>query len=605
MGVSRFTSGNPQPPGGGGGNSSNGPLMTPMGPLQGTVSPADLLIDLGQVNHSPVLFRDSILTQLQSILIGKRKPNALLIGPAGTGKTAIAEELAARIKAKDPALPPSLLTKTIYSLQVSDLISGSSLLGQLEQKVNEIVDFLQDPKNEAIVFIDEIHQLMSGKNAYQTIAQILKPALSRGKLRVIGATTTQEAKELDTDPAFNRRFTRVLVDELSKAQTVEILMASVPGLVQHYKQTFSFDNDTANLVVSIADEFCSAGSHRPDNAITLLDRCIANGVMDKQSMLASPDPAIQAAAKALTGIVLSENSIRQTALKLATGNNEPTPFDEGRFRKDFERIYGQDAVLEPLLRLMKRHTAHLRPQTKPLTILFMGASGTGKTEVTKILAQNYLTEKPIILNMTEYASPASIARIIGAPAGYVGYDQNDELPFDALDTNPYQVILLDEFEKCHKSVQTLFMRVFDEGVLKTSRGKVIDFTKSIIIATTNAGCTNDARQAVGFACGPETALSDKQLIQTLQSYFSLELLNRFQKRYRFADIDEETFQKILKDVYAREVLEIKAMRPRAPLSDTLSDADALALSRKYYNKAFGARPAAEAVSEHIDEIMVP
>lgn len=605
MGVSRFTSGNPQPPGGGGGNSSNGPLMTPMGPLQGTVSPADLLIDLGQVNHSPVLFRDSILTQLQSILIGKHKPNALLIGPAGTGKTAIAEELAARIKAKDPALPPSLLTKTIYSLQVSDLISGSSLLGQLEQKVNEIVDFLQDPKNEAIVFIDEIHQLMSGKNAYQTIAQILKPALSRGKLRVIGATTTQEAKELDTDPAFNRRFTRVLVDELSKAQTVEILMASVPGLVQHYKQTFSFDNDTANLVVSIADEFCSAGSHRPDNAITLLDRCIANGVMDKQSMLASPDPAIQAAAKALTGIVLSENSIRQTALKLATGNNEPTPFDENRFRKDFGRIYGQDAVLEPLLRLMKRHTAHLRPQTKPLTILFMGASGTGKTEVTKILAQNYLTEKPIILNMTEYASPASIARIIGAPAGYVGYDQNDELPFDALDTNPYQVILLDEFEKCHKSVQTLFMRVFDEGVLKTSRGKVIDFTKSIIIATTNAGCTNDARQAVGFACGPETVLSDKQLIQTLQSYFSLELLNRFQKRYRFADIDEKTFQKILKDVYAREVREIKAMRPRAPLSDNLSDTDALALSRKYYNKAFGARPAAEAVSEHIDEIMVP
>ena len=192
-----------------------------------------------------------------------------------------------------------------------------------------------------------------------------------------------------------------------------------------------------------------------------------------------------------------------------------------------------------------------------------------------------------------------------APAGYVGYDQNDELPFDALDTNPYQVILLDEFEKCHKSVQTLFMRVFDEGTLKTSRGKVIDFTKSIIIATTNAGCTNDARQAVGFACGPETALSDKQLIQTLQSYFSLELLNRFQKRYRFADIDEETFQKILKDVYAREVREIKVMRPRAPLSDNLSDADALTLSRKYYNKAFGARPAAEAVSEHIDEIMVP
>lgn len=602
MGVSNFSSGGGNPPPSGAPGVPGVPAGTSG---KGPSGPADILVDLGSLPHSPILFRDSVLTQLMSILIGKHKPNALLIGPAGTGKTAIAEELAARIKAGDPSMPPQLKNKKIYALQVSDLVSGSSLVGQLEERVNDVVDFLQDPKNEAIVFIDEIHQLMSGKSMYQTIAQILKPALSRGKMRVIGATTTQEAKQLDTDPAFNRRFTRVLVDELSKEQTKEILMAAVPGLVRHYGQIFPFDDEKAELVVSIADEFCSAGSHRPDNAITLLDRCVANGVMDKYKLLADPDPAIRSLAQAMPGIVLSENGVRQTALKLATGNNEPKPFDENRFKADFAVIKGQDAVLEPLLRLMKRHTAHLRPQTKPLTVLFMGASGTGKTEVTKILARNYLAEKPIILNMTEYANPESVARIIGAPAGYVGYDQNDELPFDALDTNPYQVILLDEFEKCHRSVQTLFMRVFDEGVLKTSRGKTVDFTKSIIIATTNAGCTNDARESIGFARNSGTEPTDTQLVQTLKSYFSLELLNRFQKRYRFADISRETFIEILRDAYARQASEAKALRPRTTIPDSLPDADAKALADRYYNRAFGARPVNEAIAEYIDETLVP
>lgn len=601
MGVTNFTGG---PGGTPSGNPGGGmPLSVPTGPAPDPAT--SILLDLAAGTHSPVLFRDKVLDQLQSILIGKHKPNALLIGPAGTGKTTIAEELAARIRDKNPSVPPQLKGKTIYSLQISDLISGSSLVGQLEQKVNEILDFLQDPKNEAIVFIDEIHQLMSDKGVYQTVAQILKPALSRGKLRVIGATTTQEAKELDGDPAFNRRFTRVLVDELSREQTREILLAAVPGLVKHYGKTFSLDAAGADLIVSVADEFCSAGSHRPDNAITLLDRCLAGCVMDRQKMLCDPDPAVQAAAKAIPGLILTENGIRQAALRIATGNNEPQAFDEQRFRDGFSRIRGQDAVLEPLLRLMKRHTAHLRPQKKPLTVLFMGASGTGKTEVTKILAENYLGEKPIVLNMTEYANPESIHRIIGAPAGYVGYDQNDELPFDALDTNPYQVILLDEFEKCHRAVQTLFMRVFDEGILKTSRGKTIDFSKAVIVATTNAGCTNDARQPVGFAVGPDTSPSDAQLVQSLQSYFSLELLNRFQRRYRFADISEETFLEILRETYSRQAREIKSVRPRTALPDDIPDNDARDLVRRYYNRAFGARPVNEAVTEYIDNILIP
>ncbi len=370
-------------------------------------------------------------------------------------------------------------------------------------------------------------------------------------------------------------------------------------LIKHYNTTFNLTDDMMKLLINIADEYCSVGSHRPDNAITLLDRAIANAVMDKQAMLNSTDPTIQATAKAMPGVVLSENSIKKTAMKIATGNNEPKEFDENQFKADFARIKGQDEILEPLLKTMKIHTMHLHPSPKPLTILFSGASGVGKTEVTKILAHNYLDEKPIILNMTEYKDPASINRIIGAPAGYVGYEDNNEMPFDPLTTNPYQVILLDEFEKCDKSVQRLFMSVFDEGTLKTNRGKILDFSKAVIIATTNAGCTVKGGN-IGFAKNT----TKHQEMSKLSDYFDPELLNRFKKKYHFNDISREVFREIMADTYANEVAFIKQTKPRINLPDMIADADLDKLVEEHYEPLFGARPIKDAVTEFIDEQII-
>ena len=595
MGVTNFTSGGAS----GGGNAGGSAAFLP--PVGGppAFNPDDTMVNLNKKAHTPTLFRDAVISQLMSVLIGESKPNALLVGPAGTGKTKIAEELAHRIEVKDPSVPPMLQGYTIWSLQLSDIVAGAGIVGELEEKVNALVDYLGDPKNKAIVFIDELHVLFSSE-LYKKIAQILKPALSRGRIKTIGATTTQECKTLDEDPAFNRRFTKVLVDELSKEQTLEVLTNYRSVLVKHYGTTFNFDADLGKTIVNIADNFCSAGSHRPDNALTLLDRSIAGAIIQKQQMLSSPDPMVQQMAKAMPGVMLTEASIQRTAYKITTGNNEPKTFDELSLRSDFAVIRGQDDVIEKMIYAIRRRELNTRPRRIPLTFLFAGSSGVGKTEVVKILAQNYMGEKPIMLNMAEYHSPASINRIIGAPAGYVGYDDNGELPFDILDTNPYQIILLDEFEKCNREVQRLFMEVFQEGVLKTNRGKTIDFSKAIIVATTNAACTVSSG-VMGFN---RAETPREKTVDDLSGWFDVELLNRFNYRITFNDISKDMFREIARDYYRRDVAAIKALRPRTAIADEISDADLEAIVEKHYNPKLGARPVRTAIEDFIDDSLL-
>lgn len=608
MGINNFTGngGNPPignngaPPGMGGSPISGGSTHG-----FGSVDPLELVINYNDKfkNGSPALFRDELIQQTMAVLIGKDKPNALLVGPAGVGKTKIPEHLAMMLANDDPILPDKLRGYTIYELPLSNIVSGSSFVGQVEEKIKAVIDFMSDPQNKTILFIDEIHQLVGDSQTYEKIAQILKPALARGDLRVIGATTTQEVTNLADDPAFNRRFSRLIVDELTREQTTQILLNAKMGFFTHYGNKVVIPDNLMPLVVDIADQYSSAGSHRPDNALTLLDRTIGDVVVNQKIIMqkAQNDPVLLAALKANPLITITKNHLRKTAIALMTGHSKKETLDIQSLTDRLSVIKGQDDIITDLITILKRDDRKLFPRTKPLTMLFAGTSGVGKTEVTKIIAAEMTGVKPITLNMGEYHDSASINRIIGAPAGYVGYDGHGELPFDALESNPYQIILLDEFEKCSKAVQRLFMSAFDEGYIKTSKGKIIDFSKSIIIATTNAAHKGESK-SLGFVAQSNNK-SLKSTVGDLSNWFDVELLNRFNRIFTFHELSVDIYREIVVNKYRTEVARIRSTGRRISLPDDIPDDELDKLIKDTYVPAFGARPAANAVQEYIENIV--
>lgn len=569
-------------------------------------NPEDYLINYNEKfkNEPPILFRDAVIQQTLSCLIGKFKPNALLIGPAGVGKTKIVEDIARQIAVGDTLIPARLKDYTIWELPLSNIVSGSGLVGEVERKTKNIINFASDPQNKVILFIDELHMLIGQNKTYEQIAQIMKPALARGNMKVIGATTSQEAQNLMDDPAFNRRFTRLIVDEFSVEQTEVILNNMTTAMFDHYDHKIAINEALIKEVVKVADEYRTMGSHRPDNAITLLDRAMSTAYIQRKAMevKAQDDPQMQAAIAAMPTMSLSKKQLRHTAMKLMTGNNERVIVDVAEMKNKLDVIKGQKEAINYLVDTIERDNLSLFTREKPLTILFAGNSGVGKTEVVKIVA-NYITGvKPIILNMTEYQDNSTINRIIGSSAGFVGYDSKAELPFDILESNPYQIILLDEFEKAHRSVQRLFMSAFDEGYIKTARGKMIDFTKAIIIATTNAGHTTKS-DPIGFMeegddCGGAS-------VSDLSRFFDVELLNRFTKVINFNPITRTIFREIVADTYARHVKTVKDKHPSFVfLNDEMDDAVLDKFVEDHYVKEYGARPVKPEIQKYIENAVL-
>lgn len=556
----------------------------------------------------PVLFREKVIEQLLSILIGKDKPNAILVGPAGVGKTAIVETLAGMIENDDPMIPDQIKDFTIWELPLANVVAGATLVGQLEENVKQVVAKMEDPDEKAILFIDEIHQLLGGSQIYDKIAQILKPALARGNLHVIGATTLQEASNLMKDPAFNRRFSKVIVDELTRPQTIEILKNAKTGFINHYKNII-IDDDLLTTVAILADQYRPAGSHRPDNALTLLDRTIGEAVINRKVQLTTlytkiqDDPNDTDSQNLYTTLLqvptipITNHQVRKTAISLATGNSKRDTIDMDRIRESFKRIKGQDDATTKVIQMLERSDNNLFPKVTPTTMLFIGPSGVGKTEIAKMIAKEMTGQKPIILNMTEYSEPATINRIIGSPAGYVGSDSKAELPFDELESNPYAVILLDEFEKAHASVQRLFYTVFDEGTLTDNHGKTIDFSKSVIIATTNAGY-QEMKKPLGFG---SSSNSKNATINELSRFFDTALLNRFNYLIYFNTISKDIYKEIISDTYEREVTRILIDNPNLKLTATLADDVLDKLVEDSYHAEFGARPAFATVKAYIED----
>lgn len=605
MGLSDFSGGTPNPPSGNSGipGSPMGRAMQSMPSMNQGFNPEDILINYNKKYQTsdPALFREKQVHQTMAILIGKNKPNALLIGPAGVGKTKIVEDLARRLATNDPIIPDKLTGSIIYELPLSALISGTSFRGQMEERLEAILNFIKDPKNKAILFIDEIHQLASKNSTHEEIAQMLKPALARGDIRTIGATTLQEANEFMKDPALNRRFSRLIVDEFTREQTIEILKTTKSSFFKHYSNKVLLSDNIMETVALLADEYKPAGSHRPDNAITLLDRSIGDAIINRKIMedQAKNDPTLLQAIQSVPLVSITEKQIRSTAMKLMTGNTKKDELNINSLTTAFAAIKGQDDILAKLTDLLKRNNLSIFSKQRPLTLLFAGTSGVGKTEVAKIIANELTGVKPIILNMTEYTDESTINRIIGAPPGYVGSDSNAELPFDILESNPYQVILLDEFEKGHRAIQRLFMSIFDEGTLRTNRNKDIDFSRAIIIATTNAGCKEQTTK-LGFHTQASN-MDTKANIEILSRYFDTELLNRFHTILSFHQLDKDTYKEILINLYEKEITRIKAERPRVQLNASIPNEDLEQLITDSYIPAFGARPAVRTIQKYIED----
>lgn len=609
MGLSNFT---PTDIGGGSNSGSGGPsislsaLLNP--PLTGGSDINDMLINYNETYKSvtPALFRDEIVTQTMSIISSSRKPNALLVGPAGVGKTAIVEEIARRIANKEASVPPQLANTTIYELPIATLVAGADVVGDLENRITEIIKFAQDANNDALLFIDEIHLIADSNNTtYAKIAQILKPAMARGYIRVIAATTMGEAKKLDDDPAFKRRFSSVIVDELTREQTRDILDIVLPGMLGHYQNKVTVAPNVLDEIVMTADRLMSTG-HRPDTAITLLDRALSHSVISHhaaiQEALASGNTTSAQILQQITHIPLTAKRLNTIAMLLVTGQSQPPHLDVTALQTELSRLRGQEEVLPRIVDALRRRELNIFPSTRPTSWLFAGASGVGKSETATIISSMVTGQKPIILNMAEYHDSASINRIIGSPTGYVGSDSAKERPFDTLASNPYRVIVLDEFEKADMSVQRLFLSALDTGEIQMANGPAVDLSRCIVIATTNAGRQKLSGSQMGFG-DHKHSVSKQSLTKELQKSFDAELLGRFDDLIAFMPLGADDYAQILRDEYDRQVKRICAERPDLSF-DPIDDDTIAQLVDETWLVDQGARPAIRAIRALIEDMLL-
>lgn len=561
----------------------------------------DILIDYQKLAKEQkihrVSFRDHIINKLLTILTTKNHPNALLVGEAGTGKTAIVEDLAVRLYEKEPIATAMLGDQTrIYELPLSNLVAGSSMVGALEAKLQQVTDFISDEKNHAILYLDEIHQLTTNQSL-KSVAEILKPALARGDMHVIGSTTTQELKFWQRNPALTRRFTNLIIPELSNDETIEILKKVLPQL-QTKQNPVQFDTKYFKDVVNVGNRYArTLATHRPDSAITILDQSLSLArlqalQLSQQAMKAKP--------------IVNLNVIEQAGRQLINNNDDQisTQTVENLKMQLDENIVGQNEAKQVILDAIKSITIDLIPQNKPHSFLFAGLSGTGKTEVAKQTAKVLFGSMKsfIYLNMTEYASNASLTRLIGSSRGYIGSDSAQPLPLDGLKSNPFQIVLLDEFEKAAPDVQRIFMQALDEGEIQYNDGSTVDFSHAIVIATTNAGTSKLDTPVIGF--DPASHISHSELSKVLTESFPPELLNRFEYVVSFDRITKEEYQKVLAIKYRQLRDIIMTHRPEYKIIPETVDTNTnfiKELADQTYDEMKNARPAERTIRHFLED----
>ncbi|EIN8011475.1 AAA family ATPase, partial [Campylobacter coli] len=538
--------------------------------LNSYASDLTLLAQKGKID--PLIGRKFELERIIQILSRRKKNNPILIGEAGVGKTAIVEGLALAIAEKK--VPKNLQNAKIFSLDIAGLLSGTKYRGDFEKRIKEVLEGLQKLPN-AILFIDEIHTIVGAGatgESHTDFSNLLKPALSNGTLKCIGATTFMEYKNtFDKNKALSRRFAKINVDEPSQEEAFQILQ----GLKSKYEDfhKIKISDEVLQQAVVWGKKFFS-DKYLPDSAIDLVDELGASYVL-----------------KAKTKKNADIKDLEQVLAKM-THHHKMFEFDQNKALMNLSlnlkaKIFGQDEVIDKLVATLKQSFAGFKNLNTPRGVfLFTGSSGVGKTELCKVLAE-FLGLNLERFDMSEYAEKHSISKLIGSPAGYVGYEDGGLLS-NAVRKNPFSLILFDEIEKAHPDLSNTFLQIFDNAELTDNSGLKADFKNTIIIMTSNLGLKES--NELGFL-----SKNEEKSNRAIKDFFAPEFINRIDKILHFNDLDDTVLVKIIQ----KELDEISKNLKNIQL---VADEKAkLYLAKKAYNKEFGVRLLKRIISEEIGE----
>jgi ATP-dependent Clp protease ATP-binding subunit ClpA len=549
---------------------------TPAGALENFTLNLNAQVAAGKID--PLIGRGQELERVIQTLCRRRKNNPLLVGEAGVGKTAIAEGLASRIVEQD--IPEVLANATVYSLDMGALLAGTKYRGDFEQRLKAVMKQLAE-KPDAILFIDEIHTLIgAGAASGGTLdaSNLLKPALSNGSLKCIGATTYQEYRGIfEKDHALSRRFQKIDVVEPSVAETIEILKGLKSKFEEHHSVKYSASalSTAAELSAKYIND-----RHLPDKAIDVIDEAgAAQRILPKNKQKK----------------VIGNKEIEDIIAKIARIPPKNISSDDRNALKTLERdlkavVFGQDKAIETLASAVKMARSGLGQNNKPIgSFLFSGPTGVGKTEVAKQLA--YIMGIELIrFDMSEYMERHAVSRLIGAPPGYVGFDQGGLLT-EAITKQPYCVLLLDEIEKAHPDIFNILLQVMDHGTLTDNNGRKADFRNVTIIMTTNAGAENMSKSSIGF-----TNVKDAtDEAADIKRFFSPEFRNRLDATVSFSALSQE----IIIRVVDKFLMQLEDQLHEKKVDVTFSDALKTYLGKKGFDPLMGARPMARLIQDTI------